>query len=413
MYLSPSSRSLFTALGIATGVFAVALLAVWGFKLRQEKLNPPPPLPEEVTVQGVIEHIGLNTYGVKDFVLVGSGALQAQAFAGREAVVVGRPTTTLVQGFSKAPLEVISINAVARAEGEAWPYLAVRKPFPVVMQYLPSVVSPSLEPIGTKGAGIAIIIHADSGADFAVVYASQDATEIERHGLLARLDEYAVIDQQPFALQGFPYSLRRYKSNNPDLNPLLVLESAPACKKDKECPQLIAVLPTYKGQANKADDPVARPWFDRMVQSISFPPRIKGWSTLKFPVGFWILSFAYPPSWEVKSEKASIQPPAIRQEKVGEFDTTVLKDPSSTQEITFTVAKAGMIPRVPLPPEKIEEIAIGGAGKGMLYHDRDAKTGEISIDKLYLTTLDGAYEVLVQGYGPIFDAVMMSLRWEK
>lgn len=71
------------------------------------------------------------------------------------------------------------------------------------------------------------------------------------------------------------------------------------------------------------------------------------------------------------------------------------------------------IPRVPLPPEKIETIALTGTASvsAKLYHDASAKNGA-PIDKLIFTHPKTKLDVFIAGYGPVFRELITSLTVE-
>lgn len=68
------------------------------------------------------------------------------------------------------------------------------------------------------------------------------------------------------------------------------------------------------------------------------------------------------------------------------------------------------IPRVPLPPEKIETITITGTASvsAKLYHDTSQKDGA-PIDKLIFTHPKTKLDVFIAGFGPVFRDLIASL----
>lgn len=71
------------------------------------------------------------------------------------------------------------------------------------------------------------------------------------------------------------------------------------------------------------------------------------------------------------------------------------------------------IPRVPLPPEKIETIPLTGTASisAKLYHDASQKDGA-PIDKLIFTHPKTKLDVLLAGFGPVFRDLIASLKLE-
>lgn len=71
------------------------------------------------------------------------------------------------------------------------------------------------------------------------------------------------------------------------------------------------------------------------------------------------------------------------------------------------------IPRVALPPEKIETISISGVASvsALLYHDTSQKDGT-PIDKLIFTHPKTKLDVFVAGFGTTYQQLLQSLKLE-
>lgn len=72
------------------------------------------------------------------------------------------------------------------------------------------------------------------------------------------------------------------------------------------------------------------------------------------------------------------------------------------------------IPRVPLPPEKIETITFSGISGGAtvsakLYHDASARDGT-PIDKLIFTNPNTGIDVFIGGFGDIFNELIRTIK---
>ncbi len=83
-------------------------------------------------------------------------------------------------------------------------------------------------------------------------------------------------------------------------------------------------------------------------------------------------------------------------------------------ESSIVVVCQPEIPRVPLPPDKIEAITLKSATgtatiSAKLYHDASAKDGT-PIDKLIFTHPKTGLDVFIAGFGPIFQQLITSLR---
>lgn len=70
------------------------------------------------------------------------------------------------------------------------------------------------------------------------------------------------------------------------------------------------------------------------------------------------------------------------------------------------------IPRVPLPPEKIESLVLTATNSASvsakLYHDASAKDGT-PIDKLIFTHPRSGLDVFIAGYGDVYQRIIASL----
>ena len=105
------------------------------------------------------------------------------------------------------------------------------------------------------------------------------------------------------------------------------------------------------------------------------------------------VSFDYPPDY-------------IKQEASGSAGVIFLDPKDSKTMIVLTCQKD--IPRVPLPPEKIETMQIASIS-AKLYHDTSAKDGT-PIDKLIFYNSKVKMDVFLAGLGTAFDAAVASLK---
>lgn len=107
-----------------------------------------------------------------------------------------------------------------------------------------------------------------------------------------------------------------------------------------------------------------------------------------------------------------------------EYPNTLTPMESSTSGVVLTstdnpkttvvVVCQDDIPRVSLPPDKMETMVIRQASgsastSATLYHDKSPK-GETPIDKLIFTHPATRLDVFVAGFGPVFDRVITTLR---
>lgn len=96
----------------------------------------------------------------------------------------------------------------------------------------------------------------------------------------------------------------------------------------------------------------------------------------------------------------------IKQE-ASESAGALITDPKDPKTM-IVVACQKNIPRVPLPPERIETIRIASIS-AKLYHDRSLKDGT-PIDKLIFYNPKTKLDVFLAGLGPVFDAAVASLK---
>lgn len=86
---------------------------------------------------------------------------------------------------------------------------------------------------------------------------------------------------------------------------------------------------------------------------------------------------------------------------------TTIINPEKPGESVVVVCQKD-IPRIPLPKEKMEERSVGSVS-ATLYHDTSAKDGT-PVDKLIFTHPKTQKDVFVAGIGPIFDALIQTVK---
>ncbi|MFZ5534966.1 MAG: hypothetical protein ACOY3M_02305 [Patescibacteria group bacterium] len=87
---------------------------------------------------------------------------------------------------------------------------------------------------------------------------------------------------------------------------------------------------------------------------------------------------------------------------------------TNNPETSVVVICQDEVPRVPLTPDKMEEMVVRQASgsasvSATLYHDASPKDGK-PIDKFIFTHPKTGLDVFVAGFGPIFDRMITSLR---
>lgn len=104
--------------------------------------------------------------------------------------------------------------------------------------------------------------------------------------------------------------------------------------------------------------------------------------------------------------------PSNLQKVADASGSAILVDPATKKQIIVTCQQE--IPRVPLPPEKIDYLVIESAStsatmSAQLYHDASQKDGT-PIDKLIFRNFRTGYDIFIAGLGPVFDALVRSVK---
>ena len=104
--------------------------------------------------------------------------------------------------------------------------------------------------------------------------------------------------------------------------------------------------------------------------------------------------------------------PNSLQEVEGSTSGTILASITNPASSVVIICQKD-IPRVPLPPEKIETVALTGAGgatiSAKLYHDASQKDGT-PIDKLIFTNPKTGVDIFIGGFGEIFNQVIRTIK---
>ncbi len=87
--------------------------------------------------------------------------------------------------------------------------------------------------------------------------------------------------------------------------------------------------------------------------------------------------------------------------------SSVLVNPQNADETVVIICQKD-IPRSPLPPEKIETVAVGSVS-AKLYHDASARDGK-PIDNLIFRHPQKNLDIFIGGYGSVFNSVVRSLK---
>lgn len=108
----------------------------------------------------------------------------------------------------------------------------------------------------------------------------------------------------------------------------------------------------------------------------------------------------------------SLQYPTNLQLLESTISGTILADPDNASGSVVIVCQQE-IPRVPLPPEKIEPFVLiasnSASVSAKLYHDASAKDGRL-IDKLIFTHPRNGLDVYIAGYGAVFNRIIGTLK---
>ncbi|MBP9814004.1 hypothetical protein KBC80_02310 [Candidatus Woesebacteria bacterium] len=91
---------------------------------------------------------------------------------------------------------------------------------------------------------------------------------------------------------------------------------------------------------------------------------------------------------------------------------TILTDPNNDKDTVIVVCQTD-IPRVPLAPNKITTVILqaakGATVSAKIYHDASAKDGA-PIDKLIFTHPTSGMDVLIGGFGAMYDRLITSVK---
>lgn len=141
-------------------------------------------------------------------------------------------------------------------------------------------------------------------------------------------------------------------------------------------------------------------------------------STHSAPVTQIISPTAKPtplPVYATYTDKAcdlSVQYPSNLQILESTTSGTILADQDDVNGSIVIVCQQD-IPRVPLPPEKIESLVLTATNSAsvsaILYHDASPKDGT-PIDKLIFTHPRTGVDVLIAGYGTVFNSIIRTIK---
>ncbi len=100
-------------------------------------------------------------------------------------------------------------------------------------------------------------------------------------------------------------------------------------------------------------------------------------------------------------------PAEFVKQEASESAGAIFADPNDIKSMIIFACQKD-IPRVPLPPEKIETMQIGSAS-AKLYHDASSKDGT-PIDKLIFRHPKNGLDVFLAGLGPVFTRAVSSFK---
>lgn len=113
-----------------------------------------------------------------------------------------------------------------------------------------------------------------------------------------------------------------------------------------------------------------------------------------------------------KACRLTLQYPSNLQILESTNSGSMLADPNNTSD-TVLIYCVHDIPRIPLPKEKITTMKLftenGSTVSAKIYHDASAKDGT-AIDKLIFTHPYSGGDVLIAGFGPVYNQILTTLK---